>query len=175
MTAAARRVLDDCRLVHAMLEDEPEPNKFRVLWVAALALVRSVGQVLYKIDGNDGRIRGQASERYQHWRSSDPEHRIFRDFIKQERDLMLHEYRSNLDPRENVPISVINSCPALISEADPTVESAFRLDQNIFRPFSQGHWAGEDARDVLLEAIEWWERELSVIEANNDEKPGGVP
>ena len=100
-TVAARQVVRDCRLVHAMLEDETKPDRFRVLWVAALALVRSVGQVLDKIDGQDRRTRALAKERYNLWRQDGPEHRISRDFIKRERDLIIHEYRSSLDPREN--------------------------------------------------------------------------
>jgi hypothetical protein len=163
-TVAARQVVRDCRLVHAMLEDKTKPDRFRVLWVAALALVRSVGQVLDKIDGQDRRTRALAKERYNLWRKDGPEHRIFRDFIKRERDLIIHEYRSSLDPRENPPIAIIDGRPVLISEGDPLVASAYTLDENLFRPFAEGHWCGEDARDVLLQAIEWWERELATID-----------
>jgi|SRR5580658_183103 hypothetical protein len=170
MTTAARHVLKDCRLAHAMLEDETEPDKFRVLWVAASALIRSVGQVLDKIDGQDPHLRAVARERYNLWRKDNAEHLIFRNFIKQERDLVIHEYRSNLDPRENLPVAIIDGRPALISETDAAVDSSYRLDENIFRPFAGGRWAGEDVRDVLLEAMEWWERELTVIDAARDDK-----
>jgi hypothetical protein len=46
------------------------------------------------------------------------------------------------------------------------VEAAtvFPLDQNIYRPLMDGFREGEDARDVLSEAIEWWETELAAID-----------
>jgi hypothetical protein len=168
MTAAARRVLRDCRLAHAMLENETRPNRFRILWVAALALVRSVGQVLDKIDGQDLRIKTAARERHKLWQKDDAKHQIFRDLIKRERDLIIHEYRSNVDPREKLPIAIIDGRLAPLSDSNPVIDSAYEIDENIFRPLMEGRWAGEDARDVLLEAIEWWECELRMIDARQD-------
>jgi hypothetical protein len=41
---------------------------------------------------------------------------------------------------------------------------AFELDENLFRPLVDGPWAGEDVRDVYLEAVAWWEDELDHID-----------
>ena len=46
MTQHARTVLDDCRLALQLLEEETDPQRWRIHWVAALALVRAVGHVL---------------------------------------------------------------------------------------------------------------------------------
>jgi hypothetical protein len=165
LTRTARRVLDDCRLAHAMLEDVTEPEHFRIIWVAALALTRSVGQILDKINGTDRSIRDAAKARYELWKGDTSDHLIFREFIKKERDLIIHEYSSNLDLRSAIPIALVDGRPALVGENDPAINDAIRLDQNIFRPLTSGPWAGEDARDILLEAIEWWESELRTIDA----------
>jgi len=38
------------------------------------------------------------------------------------------------------------------------------LDENIYRPMVEGAWEGDDARDVLQEAINWWEEELNLLD-----------
>jgi hypothetical protein len=39
------------------------------------------------------------------------------------------------------------------------------LDENIYRPMLDGPWEGDDARDVLRVAIDWWNAELDKIDA----------
>ena len=46
-----------------------------------------------------------------------------------------------------------------------TDETPLFLDENLFRPVTGGFGAGEDARDVYRGAIEWWDAELSRLEA----------
>ena len=46
------------------------------------------------------------------------------------------------------------------------VESPELLDENLFRPIETGFGAEEDARDVYREALQWWDAELSRIEAD---------
>ena len=45
----------------------------------------------------------------------------------------------------------------------------YELEDNLYRPMLAGPWEGDDARDVLQEAINWWEKELDLIDraANN--------
>ncbi|WP_156478836.1 hypothetical protein [Alcanivorax sp. NBRC 102028] len=47
----AEKVLADCKKAVELMEAEENPDSFRVLWVACLALLRSVGHVLKKVDG----------------------------------------------------------------------------------------------------------------------------
>lgn len=53
MTEAARKVLEDCKAALDMLDEEGDEQRWRVLWAGAMALVRAVGHVLQKIDGED--------------------------------------------------------------------------------------------------------------------------
>ncbi len=39
------------------------------------------------------------------------------------------------------------------------------IGDNVYRPLLSGFREGDDARDVLSDAIDWWETELSSIEA----------
>ena len=57
MTAAARRVMDDCEAALDMLQDEEDERRWRVLWAGAMALLRTVGHVLRNVDGADPRVR----------------------------------------------------------------------------------------------------------------------
>ena len=50
MTATARKVLNDCRHAHELLELEENERKFRLLWVSCSSLLRAVGHVLVKVD-----------------------------------------------------------------------------------------------------------------------------
>jgi hypothetical protein len=38
------------------------------------------------------------------------------------------------------------------------------IGENIYRPLLDGPWEGDDARDVLSEAIAWWDGQLTAVE-----------
>ena len=164
MTARARLVLEDCRLALQLLEDETDLRKWRLHWVGAIALIRAVGHVLHKVDGKSPPVRTASSAAYPRWMGAAPEHEIFREFIVKERNTILKEYDFNLHPGEEVqvaiPVTLQRVSDGMIVEA----ATVFPLDENIYRPLMDGFREGEDARDVLSEAIEWWELELADIE-----------
>ena len=162
MTVAARRILSDCEAALEMLEDEQDEQRWRVLWVGALALLRAVGHVLRNVDGQIPQTRAVIDAAYGGWTAEHPEHLVFREFIEKERNNMIKEYRMNvLDSSE--------SCVAVFfGDSDGryiTDETPFVLDGNLFRPVMVGFGVGEDARDVYREAINWWRAELTRLEA----------
>lgn len=164
MTTRARLVLEDCRLALQLLEDETDLRKWRLHWVAAIALIRSVGHVLDKVDGNSPEVRTASRAAYKRWTGDAPEHEIFRAFIEKERNTILKEYDFNLHPDEAVDI-VVPVMLQRVSDGEMVQGGVvYPLDQNIYRPLMDGFREGEDARDVLREAIEWWERELAAID-----------
>jgi hypothetical protein len=69
MTAHARQVLGDCRTALRLLEEEKDLQRWRIHWVAALALVWAVGHVLDKMDGSDAAIAAAARAAYKNWKS----------------------------------------------------------------------------------------------------------
>lgn len=150
----ARRVLDDCRYAHRLLEQETTEIGWRVHWVAAIALLRMVGHVLAAVDSKNPEIAQSQAISFEQWKSEPRGQSIFLDFIMDERNAVLKEYRSSVYEGTEAAIAVIGA-PA----------DVYFLDGNIFKPMLSGPWAGEDARDLLEKAIEWWASELDAIEA----------
>jgi hypothetical protein len=164
VTYAARQVLDDCRLALAMLEEETDLARWRVHWAAAVALVRAVGHVLDKVDGEDPLTKRLAAGAFRRWKGTALEHEIFREFIEAERNSILKEYRFRHHPLDEVQMAMTYTL--LNPETGETMQAGdvLPLSDNIYRPFIEGWREGDDARDVLSEAIDWWEAELSALE-----------
>jgi hypothetical protein len=164
VTLNAREVLDDCRVGLSMLEDETDVRRWRVHWAAAVALIRAVGHVLDKVDGEDPIVKQAANAAFERWKGTDPKHEIFREFIDRERNNLLKEYRSDVHPHAEVALAVEYSAQSADSGVPLRYTQVAKLDENIYRPLLDGPWEGTDARDVLSEAIEWWDRELTAME-----------
>lgn len=127
-------------------------------------MIRAVGHVLDKVDGEDPIVRQAASAAFKQWKGTDPKHQIFREFIERERNNLLKEYRSDVHPHAEVALAFEYSAQSADSGAPLTYTQIAKLDENIYRPLLDGPWEGTDARDVLGEAIEWWDKELTAIE-----------
>ena len=164
MTDRARLVLDDCRLALKLLEDETDLKRWRIHWVAAVALIRAVGHVLAKVDSNSAAAKAAARSAYHRWKSTEPEHEIFREFIERGRNTILKEYEFNIHPREEVEVVVPVNLRRVADGEMFRGGAIFPLGENIYRPLLDGFREGDDARDVLSDAIDWWEKELSTIE-----------
>ena len=136
-----------------MLEDEENEQRWRVLWAGAVALLRTVGHVLDKVDGADAVIRPAVDAAWARWNRDRSSNAVFWEFIEAERNNVLKEYRSN----------VLDSAETSIVVAGQ--DAQFGLGENLYRPLVDGFKAGEDARDVYCEALRWWDAELSHIEA----------
>lgn len=68
MTATARKTLGDLQVAHALLEMEESTDRFRVLWVASVALCRAVGHVLQKVDSSTSpQLKAAISQVYASW------------------------------------------------------------------------------------------------------------
>ncbi len=161
MEIAARRVLADCEAALEMLEDERDEQRWRVLWIGAMALLRAVGHVLQKVDGENPRQRVAIDAAYRRWKDGKSKHAVFWQFIEKERNNVLKEYCMNVYDSETIGLVVITGN----TDADfHTHEPPCDLDENLFRPITGGFGAGEDARDIYREALDWWDAELSSIE-----------
>lgn len=154
-----------------MLQKEPDRDRWRVLWAGAVALLRAVGSVLNKVDEREcDRVRIVSQAAYKRWKSDDPAHAVFREFVKKERDLVLKQYESVVHPLAEVGAVIRLTLLDPVTGETKYHEATADFDENMFRPIVEGYGAGEDARDVYEGALDWWERELSVIEAAS----GGV-
>jgi len=164
MTHKAREVLDDCRLTLLMLEEETDFQRWRIHWAAAVALIRAVGHVLRNVDGADPVIKKAANAAHKRWKSTDPEHEIFREFIERERNNLLKEYHSDVHPLGEVTVAAELLVQRVGDGAQKKLGYVAEIGENIYRPMLDGPWEGDDARDVLIAAIDWWEEQLIIIE-----------
>ena len=155
MMVAATKVLADCEAALEMLEDERDEQRWRVLWVGALALLRAVGHVLWKVDGQIPHAREAIKAAYESWKGKQPEHIVFRDFIERERNRILKTNQMNVVDSAKVAVVVGDSDAGYVTGI---------LDENLVRPVEMGFRVGEDARDVYREAIAWWDEELTRLE-----------
>lgn len=154
----ARLVLGDVELVRARLENERDEREWRLDWALAVVLLRTVGDVLHKVDGSlHYGVQRAAQYLYRSWDEGE-ENAIFRHFIKKERDSIVHEYRTAMSEG---PIVILNVAAAL-SDKSASVDDL--LDENLFRPITDGHYAGQDGRDLIDEAIEWWRIQLNEVD-----------
>ena len=81
-------------------------------------------------------------------------HAIFRDFIERERNSILKEYSSTMTEGPVPLLAYLQN-----GEGFDVIRQAL-IEENIYRPMSDGPYEGEDGRTVLDEAIEWWGNNL---------------
>lgn len=165
MTKAAREVLSDCHIALQLLEEEQDSRKWRVHWAAAIALIRAVGHVLDKVDGADGLVKEASRTAFKRWKI-DPTCEIFRDFIDGERNNVLKEYRFGPHPTDEVEMALLVTLRHPVTGEVVQQTDVYPIGENIYKPMLEGFRHGDDARDVLTEALEWWSRELDAIDAS---------
>ncbi len=105
-----------------------------------------------------------ADAAHRRWKSSDPAHLIYRDFILEERNNILKEYRYKVHPLATVPVALRLKLVNPETGKTSYLNQAVEFKENLFRPLVEGYGEGEDAREVFEEAINWWERELTAID-----------
>src|ERR1035437_960735 len=94
MTSHARDVLEDCKVAAGELRDGIAGREWRIRWVTAVALLRSVGHVLRNVDApTDPILESVITEAWSKLSHTKPEPAIFWRFIEDERNNILKEYR----------------------------------------------------------------------------------
>lgn len=151
-TLVAWDVLEDCENALEMLQVEESFDKFRVIWVAAIAQVRAVGHVLHKVDGERNlKLKKIIEDTFSDWKKDRDSNAIFWEFIENERNSVLKQYEFGF---LFGPIGVIT----------PAEQEIVELDEGLFCPILEGRYEGEDCRDILAEAIKWWKTQLELVE-----------
>ena len=157
-----------------MLEVEQDLARWRVLWAGALALIRSVGHVLHKVDGADPAVSHHVDVAYRRWKSEKTKNAIFWEFIEAERNNILKEYRFNLHPLKHVDVAVVMTVQHPDTGELLQIPEIVPIGENIYRPVLDGYSEGDDARDVYREALDWWENELTAIDRKLSKSRGSA-
>lgn len=160
MIEKARDVLEDCKVVACELADGVAGREWRVRWVAAAALLRAVGHVLQKVDApTDPVLRSVIDDAWGRLVETRPEPVIFWQFIEDERNNVLKEYRLSaglgITVRPGTGHVNLTTGEQWGEPGLPTLYD-FRM--------KSGPYTGADQREVLQHAIRWWESYLGDIE-----------
>lgn len=162
MTIAARETLEDCRGAIDELVDGVQGRDWRRKWILAVVLLRAVGHVLNKVDGARSPAYRTAIDKW--WsglNASKPAPSIFWHFIEKERNSILKEYQTAAGQGVTVQLTGI--------EIRINRQTG---DQKVDQPnppiyhytFNSGPYKGRDQREVLSEAIAWWEQQLDFVD-----------
>lgn len=147
----AKSVLSDCKKAVELMDLENDPQSFRVLWVASLSLLRAVGHVLKKIDAeSDSFIQQAVSKHYVYLKSLKSEPHIYWDFIESERNILLKEYE----------LGFLEGSVSVVLQ--PNMET-YEIGDHLYCPMISGPFEGIDCRDLISDAIEWWEAQLEWV------------
>ena len=156
----ARMVLDDAKHVRHKLEHETDEREWRLAWTLTIVLLRTVGDVLDKVDGaGDPRVKSASATLYRTWKTGEREgDAVFNDLIKAERDSIVHEYATAMTEGP-IPVMAI-----FTSDDGMSGDGPHWFDENLYRPMGAGRFEGEDGRDLIDQALDWWERQLDEID-----------
>jgi hypothetical protein len=164
LTKEAREVLRRCQYFAERLREDPTGVAWEAQFSAALALLRSVGHVL-------------DTKKTEQWISSvkanRETHALFWEFICKERNLILKEAQLRAGQSVTVPIQGVSAAGLAAGETPPPNQDRQQADLTSTYSFrmSDGKFVGRDPRDLIDEAIAWWNIELSRIDCINASGP----
>ncbi len=147
MTTTARLVLTDCKAALAELETDPVDQAWRLKWITAVALLRAVGHALDSVDVETSReMKDAIKTAYKRWQAQKPAYPLFWGFIQKERNNVLKEYR--FGGQQRMPIEIPGS----------------HIESQPIYVMKRSRYRYRDPRDLVREAIAWWETELDAID-----------
>ncbi|MBZ0106945.1 MAG: hypothetical protein K8H84_15110 [Sulfuricella denitrificans] len=153
MTRQARLVLDDCRGALEELTDGVHDARWRRRWVAAMVLLRAVGHVLDNVDSQrDPKMQAAIADAWMQLKRRKPEPTIFWQFIYDERNNVVKEYL--VGAGHNITV---------YPGADRPADYQYVINT--------GPYKGRQQREVIAEAIKWWEQYLDAIDAAASHAP----
>ena len=136
---------------HSEIEDDyPE---WRIYWIAGVACLRAVGQVLDKVDApRDPKLKAIVERKWQWLKSNRATTKIFWEFIDKERDNILKEFALGPVPSMVAQYYVPSAIPGKPDEP-----------RNLYRGLVYGD-DNRTAEAMFWEAIEFWRSYLGEIQ-----------
>lgn len=168
------QVLLDAKRAYSLLESvESDEQLFRIYWITCITLLRTIAEVVTRIDCNDCSYGAYWEKRKAYLQKLSKEYenkpfdecpedylywtRLFRD----ERNSVVHEYELGFSELYST---------FLFCGQDVFDEDIFVIDPSIYRTMGNMHyWGDMDCRDWIQSALRWWEKELANIVKNGDE------
>lgn len=162
----AREVYKDCLYAKECLRravDERRLRDAKLFWFATMTLLRTIAYVLKGVDrparADHSPFANEFDKRWKQWKNKP----IFWDFMKEERDRLVHEYASNLAEREKLEDGFLlseNGDYLLTEDSDP-----IGITTTITRlVISGGKFDGSEPDILVSRALEWLDKELTELE-----------
>ncbi|ELB7608842.1 TPA: hypothetical protein KD105_004585 [Vibrio parahaemolyticus] len=132
-----------------------------MVWYYSLSTLRAIGHVLHKVDAEkySPEFSSQLNERYKRWKHEP----IFKDFINEERNKILKEYDSTVEPQEVKKTKALaTSSGLLLATRSGNILGATVTLRKFVK--ARGYRAGKSPVIVLSQALEWWDCELKEME-----------
>jgi len=166
---AMREVVGRCEFFRQRLWENPVGVAWQAQFSGCLALLRSVGHVLNKVDAaSSERLAINATQWWKTIKASKPEPKIFWEFIDKERNLILKESEISAGQSVAVVLSGVQARGSAAGEKiEPTtLQAEVRPQARYSYQMNQGHFAGRDPRELIDDAIDWWHRQILIIETS---------
>ena len=166
----AREFLDYCRHAATEMRKDPRGNDWVILWAAAIGLLRAVNDAICNVDAaSSPKFQGA----YRLWygrmgteKKHPPESLIYWEFIRKDRNTLLHSAQLTVAQSAMVPLPGAEVTTLTGRQTrEPRTSPQTPRAQYSYR-MKTGAFAGRDTRDVVDEAIAWWERQIEEIEKN---------
>ena len=165
----AREVLDWCRYGHQKMRDNPTGLDWVLVWAGTIALLRAVGHALTKEDAeSDRRLKNVQDAWWGRLKATKPDPHIFWEFIERDRNLLLKEAELTVRRlfqgflQDGIVLSNNSDGHELPQQRAPRAPPP--LPPIDTYQMKHGRFAGRDPRDLVTDAIEWWEKQLDYIE-----------
>jgi hypothetical protein len=166
---ATREVVSRCEFFRQKLWENPVGVAWQAQFSGCIALLRSVGHVLDKVDAaSSERLASNARKWWDSIKASKPEARIFWEFIEKERNLILKESEIRAGQSVTIDLRGVQAQGSVAGEKpEPTTLLAeARTEPSYSYQMNQGHFAGRDPRELIGEAIAWWHQQILIIETS---------
>jgi hypothetical protein len=164
MLLAARTVLEDCRQAAALFTPGLQGSQWHIVYMANVALLRAVYHVL---KSRDAAVDPEFRIKFNDWDSSllksKPIPEIYWQFIVSKRNLLLKEYQCRAGQGATIPGTHIE---VNMKTGEEKVTVLGEVVHNY--TMNGGVFSGRDQRELIAEAIAWWETQLLALE----ETPG---
>jgi hypothetical protein len=164
--AAAREVLSRCSYLLKELREAPTGVAWEAKYSGALALLRSVGHVLDKTDSSfSTALKTAISQWWKELKSRKSADAIFWQFVDQDRNLILKESKLRAGQSVSVFVQGVSAVALAAGQERPaSVPQAAVPKANFAYQMNAGPFVGDDPRDLIEEAIRWWNDQLDQIE-----------
>ena len=156
MTLAARHVLEDCTEALHEFAGDLHGARWRIIYMANIALLRTVYPVLKNRDAPaNPRLRAVFSRWDNDLWSTKPSPEIYWEFIVSERNQLLKEYTAT--PVRIAPVAEIHFNLSTGETKDMgTVRQQYLM--------AEGPFAGQEQRHLIKQAIQWWYAQLEQLD-----------